>query len=240
MTGPNDDDLDILAGEYVLGTLTGAARDAFEAKMETDQAARTAVIEWTEELQPLAEALPPEAPPPHVWTAIQAEISALNATSNVLPFKQNPAPARRYTWLSFALAASLLLAVITVPQILRKPDIIATIELAAATGQAIYHVDLADHNALLLVTPLRVTLTATQSHELWIVPKTGAPVSLGLLDAHLSVKRTIPEAVRSLLAVGATLAISLEPKGGSPTGAPTGPVLFTGHVMALASHHRGL
>jgi anti-sigma-K factor RskA len=29
------------------------------------------------------------------------------------------------------------------------------------------------------------------------------------------------------------LAISLEPKGGSPTGQPTGPILFTGPVIRL-------
>lgn len=66
--------------------------------------------------------------------------------------------------------------------------------------------------------------------ELWAIGGDGVPVSLGILpDAGLV---ALPEPIRAQIA-GLTLAISEEPTGGSPTGAPTGPVRATGQVVEL-------
>lgn len=71
----SDDDLDVLAGEYVLGTLDAAARQRFEARIAVDDAAAGAVLAWEERLSPLAGRTDEVKPPPTVWTAIRRRIA---------------------------------------------------------------------------------------------------------------------------------------------------------------------
>ena len=83
----------------------------------------------------------------------------------------------------------------------------------------------------------RLTLDATRlpateagkSLELWILPPSGNPRSLGLL-ANRRLSLPLDGTAAADLAQGA-LAVSLEPAGGSPTGLPTGPVLYSGPVL---------
>jgi anti-sigma-K factor RskA len=66
--------------------------------------------------------------------------------------------------------------------------------------------------------------------ELWMQPEGKPPLSLGLLAvpgiARIAVRAPVGIALQDI----PTLAVSLEPAGGSPTGAPTGPLLYTGRV----------
>jgi anti-sigma-K factor RskA len=43
----------------------------------------------------------------------------------------------------------------------------------------------------------------------------------------------LSESQRKLIGTPTTLAITLEPQGGSPSGKPTGPVLYQGKLAAL-------
>jgi anti-sigma-K factor RskA len=64
-------------------------------------------------------------------------------------------------------------------------------------------------------------------YELWALPKDGAPVSLGLLPyVQASTQRRLTTAQQQALQRAAQLAVSLEPTGGSPTGQPTGAIVF--------------
>ena len=79
----------------------------------------------------------------------------------------------------------------------------------------------------LVLKPLDVpAIEATRALELWAVPSDGAPRSLGLVSADQGavIRRA------GLLTGTAAFAVSLEPAGGSPTGAPTGPILSLGRV----------
>jgi anti-sigma-K factor RskA len=70
-----------------------------------------------------------------------------------------------------------------------------------------------------------------KSFELWAVGGgRDRPQSLGVIDASLKIPATRLGS-ESVIADTA-FAISLEPEGGSPTGQPTGPVLFTGKLVA--------
>ncbi|WP_407635523.1 anti-sigma factor [Marinobacter gelidimuriae] len=71
---------------------------------------------------------------------------------------------------------------------------------------------------------------ADKDYELWIVPEDGQPLSLGVIPVGGVHQVTLTDAHRQALSQSRTLAISLEPLGGSPTGAPTGPIL---HVAQL-------
>lgn len=66
------------------------------------------------------------------------------------------------------------------------------------------------------------------SLELWVITP-GGPVSLGVLPVRGTAVLTLP----GDLAAGETitLAVSLEPVGGSPSGKPTGPVLTSGAAV---------
>ena len=69
-----------------------------------------------------------------------------------------------------------------------------------------------------------------KSHELWVVPGNGAPRSIGVMPAGKKMHMDLAEQIAELLRQGATIAISVEPPGGSPTGAPTGPVMWSGKL----------
>ena len=82
------------------------------------------------------------------------------------------------------------------------------------------------------VRPVAAKHEPGKSYELWLVQDSlGAPKSLGVIDdPHAMVRPTLagynPEVIKS-----ATFAVSLEPEGGSLTGAPTGPVVFAGKLI---------
>jgi len=71
------DPLDDLTGEYVLGLLDEPERIALERRIANDPAVRDAVAAWSRHLMPMHEATTPEAPPPDLWTSIQARIGMM-------------------------------------------------------------------------------------------------------------------------------------------------------------------
>ena len=96
-----------------------------------------------------------------------------------------------------------------------------------ARAEALWRIEIdRDRGRLGVVADRPYALTASQVHELWALPGAGrAPVSLGLLPQSGRLERELTAAQRDAIAVAPQLAVSLEPAGGSPTGAPTGPVL---------------
>jgi anti-sigma-K factor RskA len=111
--------------------------------------------------------------------------------------------------------------------VLPGPNLPQPLTSLAAEGSALrYDVSLQGDD-------LRITRVAGDAagaglvHEVWLIVGSAAPISLGLIEGEgLSLSTTG-------LAPGMVLAISLEPTGGSPTGAPTGPVLVTGVVQDI-------
>jgi anti-sigma-K factor RskA len=71
-----------------------------------------------------------------------------------------------------------------------------------------------------------------RSYELWLVAKGApAPKSLGLVGQDEFTQRAIPGIFDLATLRSASYAISLEPAGGSTSGIPTGPILFTGNIV---------
>jgi len=219
-----------LAAEYVLGTLRGRARERFERLARTDRALTDAVRTWEERLLPLAEQLPPIAPPARVWAAILARIRGAPA-------------ARASLWSSLglwrALAFASLATVVVLAAVLLKsaPEVPqgALVVVLAGTDAKPVLVASADRlGRYLSVKPVaRVELAADRTLELWMLPDGANPRSLGLISATGVARVALPapadEALRNIPA----LAVSLEPRGGSPTGLPTGPVLYSGPVQRM-------
>lgn len=240
MTAPHDDD-DILAGEYLLGLLEGPERAAAEARTAADPAFAERVDLWATRLAPMLTGLPTE-PPASVWQAISARLAA---NDDEAPARANIS-ARRWRLATIgvtAVAASLALVLVTQPEPAPMPQ--APTVAAAPQPQAVLVASLqdektasavtiavADAGAQLLVTPVRLP-AGGRAPELWIIPGDGRPRSLGVIPAAAPVRVAVPAHHRAHIHTGATFAISLEPVGGSPTGAPTGPIAASGKISRV-------
>jgi len=85
----------------------------------------------------------------------------------------------------------------------------------------------------LLVTPVEMKPSARHDHQLWLIPQGGKPVSLGLLRGGAPQRVSVPLSLAPYVGAAATLAVSVEPTGGSPTGQPTGPVVASGKLSRV-------
>jgi anti-sigma-K factor RskA len=225
----NPELVDKLAAEYVLGTLRGGARRRFDTLQARHAVIRRAVAEWQDQLNPLAEFAPSVAPRPHVWDNIarQVGLSQPAGAGWLQRLRDNLG-----FWRGLGLASTTLAALLVVVLLTRQfgvetpPSFIAMLAddksqpVAVVTGNARTH-----SLTVKLVVPQNVA--ADRSLELWAVPKVGNPRSLGLLGADGSITLALPaDATPEGVPV---LAVTLEPKGGSPKAdGPTGPVVFKG------------
>jgi anti-sigma-K factor RskA len=208
--------LDLLSAEYVLGTLVGAARRSFERRRGRDPFVDRRVRAWEERLAALSLRLAPVVPSPGVWAAVE----------------RRTRPALRGGWravaAAFAAAAVLVLGWF-VWQETRPPQ--ATAVLASEAGATLWHLELAaDGDHVEVETVGDVRHPSGRSLELWALPPDAAPVSLGLMPAAGRVRLALDDRQRAALAEAPNVAVSDEPKGGSPTGAPTGAVLYVAPV----------
>lgn len=85
----------------------------------------------------------------------------------------------------------------------------------------------------LIVTPATLARVPGRSHELWVVPATGNPRSLGLVTPGAARRIAIADDLERLFAGEATVAISTEREGGSRSGLPAGPIVATGTLRAI-------
>jgi anti-sigma-K factor RskA len=219
---------DRLAAEYVLGTLRGRARSRFETLLVAHPALREAVAQWEQRLSPLASKVQPVEPSPQVWRQVEARL-----------FGQTGAPAPTSLWQRLALwrglagvASAATLAMFIVASRVPPPQapivvvLNANPEAAQALNASFVASVTADGRALVLRPLNDLSLTPDRALELWAVPAQGAPRSLGLVQGSgaTTVLRT------QLLRDTAAFAVSVEPAGGSTTGAPTGPIVSVGKV----------
>jgi anti-sigma-K factor RskA len=218
-----------LAAEYVLGTLRGRARQRLERLAHTNRALADAVRDWEERLLPLAEALPPVAPPERVWRSIESRIRGAAATPRASFWSSLG------LWRGLALASLatvMALSVLLLKPAPERPEGAVLVVLAGSDAKPAL-IASADRSGryLSVKAVTRVDVPADRALQLWMLPDGGNPRSLGLIDATGSARVALAgpadEALRNIPA----LAVSLEPRGGSPTGLPTGPVLYSGPVQ---------
>jgi anti-sigma-K factor RskA len=222
------DDLEALAGEYVLGTLSAEERLAVQQRLLDSPDLARLVAEWEDRLAPLAEDLPPVTPRPEVWRRLRRTIAGRQRTARPSPGWWNRIGLwRGWAAATTALAMGLAFVVLTAPPPLRLVAV-----LDDAQGRPLWVVRASAEDSRVLARALGDAGPAERVPELWLLPGGQAPVSLGVLDRAGPNLRTLPEAAQRLLAVGAGLAVSLEPPGGSPTGQPTGAIVSTGVLVA--------
>ena len=221
-----------LAAEYVLGTLRGHARRRFEGLMHGDAALRRTTHEWHERLGVMAEFAVPVTPPRRVWRAIENRLGLRPAA----PAWQLWRHGALGLWRGVGLASSALAALLLVAVLLGRPDTtpmsdIASLTDAQARPALVVTAD-RERRRMTVKVVANVPLTAQQALQLWAVPRTGRPRSLGVLGARREL--TLPLPAGAIGADVAVLAVSLEPAGGSPSpDGPSGPILYKGSWVRL-------
>jgi anti-sigma-K factor RskA len=228
----------LLAGKYVLGLLTKRVRARFERLAIEDARLRGEVVAWEEKFATWTLILKPLPPPAAVWRKIQGTLRADGRDTRTTRFVS----AWNALWSGAAVAAA---AAVLVVGILVGRSLVTTAPtpttaapsaylavMSAPEGQPRWLITVhaqnrrVDMNALADNTP-----PPGKSYELWMLPKSGKPVSLGLMNSTGSAHETLTPDMLAALTRAKGLAISLEPAGGSPTGQPTGPVVFTGSII---------
>ena len=224
--------LDALAAEYALGTLPARARARMARMAARDGDIAAAIRYWDALLAPLATGAGPVTPPPRVWHAVVQRLGLQDAKSAVRP--NAGWWSRLAFWRGAALASFAAALVLAVTLLAPKPELAGPPIVAVLAGP--------DAKPALIATMMRGDRTMTvkavgadavppgKSLELWMLPDGAAPRSLGVIPGAGVARVVLPATSEIALAGVPALAVSLEPTGGSPTGAPTGPVLYSGKV----------
>ncbi len=225
---------DLLAGEYVLGTLDQGTSEQVEAAMARDPAWLASVDAWESHFAALIDVAPPEAPPPRLWTQVEAAI---------WPHAVPKAMRRGLTWWAWLLrgwalgatVAAIVLAVMLVrPPSVPSHNLVAVLVTDASQPAFLAQIDVRGGLQLAAATSaggIRPTAAAGRSLQLWgLPPGTKTPRSLGVLPPNAGSFRV--SAAQTQAVPDMVIMISQEPEGGSPTGLPTGPVMFYGRLVA--------
>ena len=227
---------EILAAEYVLGTLRGPARRRYEALLQTRPDWRQATDWWASRLHLLALTSPPATPAPRVWRNIESRLFGSRVTSQATGW-----------WRALALGSSALALVMAflladtlqrppVPSVVvSQPALVALMNNEEAKPAWLLSLNKGKggDTVLRVVTLPGAAPVEGKSFELWVLPPDkSAPISLGLMPLAGTETLRVAGDITPLLTHGG-LAVSLEPAGGSPTGQPTGAVLYQGKLAAL-------
>lgn len=209
---PEDDDM--IAAEYVLGTLDLPERLSAETRLRRDPGFAARVTDWQSRLSELDDDYA-EAPAPNLLPQIEARLF--------------PSPAkRRGDWLFglIGLGLSAVAALALAAFFLLTPSAPSLVATLTADASPLRYAAAIAGDELTLTRVAGADADPDKDYELWIIIGDAAPVSLGLLRSEtITITAPVAEA-------GYVLAVTLEPKGGGPGGKPTGPVVAAGALQS--------
>jgi anti-sigma-K factor RskA len=227
------DDSTSLAAEYVLGVLSAEQHRDFELRLMREPALAAEVAFWEQRLGSLASEVKPVAPPPQVWTRIEAaHANTSDHGANVGLWQSLPF----WRWAAIGSAAIAAASLVALVEVSRAPipahPLIARLDLGGG-GQAGFVAAIDPSRGGLTIVPASVADVTQRVLELWLIAPGDKPRSLGLIEPGRPVHINLPADLIRHIAADATLAVSVEPPGGSPTGLPTGPVIANGKLTNL-------
>ena len=222
---------DTLAAEYVLGVLPADERQRAALRIEEDAAFARLVDQWEARLAPLGSGYAEVDPPPAVREALDRRLFA-SQTAPQAGLWQSLA-----FWRGLAAAALAALAIyIAVPFL--QPAAVGEQErlvasLAPQESDVHYFVVYDANTRDIGLSHVTGARAEGRDFELWVIEGQNPPVSLGVIPAGSNVHIEVSQELRQRIEAGSVFAISLEPEGGSPTGAPTGPVVAAGDLHSV-------
>ncbi|WP_295813671.1 anti-sigma factor [uncultured Nitratireductor sp.] len=233
--GPERRDDDLVAAEYVLGVLAADERAAAARRIETDREFARLVEHWEAQLAPMADAYEPIEPPANAKAAIDTRL-----------FGQAREPSRPGLWSSLAFWRGVAVAAVLAFGAYVGLTYTSLPFGAPPAEEHRYVASLAhdDTDVRYLAVYDGATRDVALSHvsgarpegrdfELWAIEGDNPPVSLGVVPVGSSVHVALDEALGAAIEAGAVFAITTEPPGGSPSGAPTGPVVALGDLRDI-------
>lgn len=236
------DDQAAMAAEYSLRLLSGDRLAEAERRLSSDPMFAVEVARWRGRLAALDDEIEPAEPPAGLWQCIEGAIGVGGpANDNVAVLQRRLKRWRTIGGAMTALAASLALVLAIEPRATQNAQPTAASPAVASPMVAMLGDERAtkvmaswDPNARQLVLAVAADMPAdpAHAHELWVIPADGKPRSIGVMPSSRRMHMRLADAIATLLQQGATIAISVEPPGGSKTGAPTGPVVASGALHA--------
>jgi anti-sigma-K factor RskA len=220
----------LLAAEYVLGVLGATERRTVDRRLGREPVLASEVAFWAEWLIGLADTVTPALPPEATRSRIEAAIQEAPRAPSIwrsLGF-----------WRSFGIASATLaaasIAALVCIDFAPGPRLPLIATFSGAAGQPNFVAAVAATGNSLVIVPAALLTNDPRAAELWLIPAGETrPYSLGLVQPGRPIRLDIPADLAGRITRDATLAVSLEPTGGSPTGQPTGPVIATGKLTNL-------
>ncbi|BAN26990.1 anti-sigma factor [Caballeronia insecticola] len=243
MNTPNRDEDDLRCAEYALGVLDAQERQAFEAAVSRDAALERTLEAWQRRFAPLAEDIRAVAPPERVWTRIRRDLGFMSAQPGTAARKNWWDSLSLWRWLTMgaSVAALVLLGVNFIgtrqapqaPTTAAVPSDYLVATISRKDGAAHWTATVDVRRGTMVVVPVALlSMPADRTTELWLIPPNAKPIPLGVFASNQPATMSLPPQILAQMTAQAVLAVSDEPSGGSPTGAPTGPVLATGPMHA--------
>jgi anti-sigma-K factor RskA len=229
---PDEAGDDLLAAEYVLGVLPADERARVSARIDAEPEFARLVERWEGHFEALAAGYAPVEPPASVKSAIDRRLGTAPTATEAGPagFWSSLA---LWRGLAFAALSGLVLA-ISVQLLDPSPPPERYLASLSAEDSDVRYVLIYDPGGdHVRLRHLSGALESGRDFELWVIDSEGTPVSLGVIPAGPSQDLAVGAPLRPYLTGGTTLAISLEPAGGSPTGQPTGPVVSAGALFQI-------
>jgi anti-sigma-K factor RskA len=231
-----EEDRQALAAEFVLGTLTAAERADTVFRLRADPDLKQAVEEWERRLAPLNDTVRPIDPPPELEQSINRRIAGSGREQGEVALLHR----QLRGWQTASLVTGAIAAVLagfiilrpTAPEAPLSPtgQYVAVLQTEGPGPAFVASVDLG--RGVISVRRVAAQAQSGKSFELWRVGGgREQPESLGVIEDSLKIPATRLGGASADLS-DTMFAISLEPTGGSPTGQPTGPILFTGKLVA--------
>jgi anti-sigma-K factor RskA len=243
---PAEDERDLRAAELALGLLDGSEEADARRLADTDAGFAQQVARWRARFAPLFEDVEAVEPRAEVYTRIERALRLRQGdaagASNDNELRRKLARWRFSAASLGAVAAALALVLWVRPPVAPapSPEVIAAEQAAPAGPMMVAAIAGEDKvvrmvatydpasRHLVIADAAPVETPSGRSHELWMIPADGKPVSMGVMPTGKPMVATIDPDKAAAFINGLTLAVSDEPAGGSPTGQPTGAVLASG------------
>ncbi len=208
----NEED-EALAAEYVIGLLTTQERQDVRKRLNSDPGFAARIDGWAARLDGLNEDYGRIEAPARIKTAIDGRLFATSEP-------------RRWPRMLLGMVSGLaaVLVALVFWTLSQPTEFDLQVALASTDYPYGFDVSVEQDASFVDVSLVAGDLPDARVFELWVIPDGGAPQSLGVFGTE----NRLPLAAGHGLTAGSVIAVSLEPTGGSPTGAPTGPVLAVG------------
>jgi len=229
-SGSGDGDR-VLVAEFALGLLDASEHEQVGRRIVVEPTLGRELTMWRLRLSALDREFVEVPAPAGVLGRVEARLFPPSAATTPAGFWNS-----LRLWRGLA-AAGLALAVIAfgvnlAPRApLTGPELVAALE---AEGSNVKLIAFYDQTAgTIRIAALSGDAVPNKDFELWAIEGKNAPISMGVISVNAKANVNMPATVKQGFGAGTVLAVTLEQKGGSPTGAPQGPIVAAGAATAI-------